>query len=227
MDYTESYNLRQHLNVKLKRFDLSWHCKKCISSHIINCLNSIHRNRLIHRNLHCGNIFFSKHDHVNITDVGLCQPASAIPGSRKIYGVLPYVAPEVLRGRRYTQASDIYSFGIIAYEVYTGLPPYHDVAHDEFLAIRIIQGLRPELDYKVPREISDIIKQCWDADPLKRPKAKEICELFEKLKNPYLTFSSSTDVLSYTTHPQAIYTSRLLDFKNISDIPDTMEQLGN
>uniref|UniRef100_U9TEN0 Protein kinase domain-containing protein n=1 Tax=Rhizophagus irregularis (strain DAOM 181602 / DAOM 197198 / MUCL 43194) TaxID=747089 RepID=U9TEN0_RHIID len=48
----------------------------------------------------------------------------------KIYGVLPYVAPEVLRGKEYTQKSDIYGFGIIAYEICTGFPPYYDIAHD-------------------------------------------------------------------------------------------------
>src|SRR5205085_6006339 len=94
-----------------------------------------------------------------------------------------YVAPEVLRGKEYTQASDIYGFGIIAYEVCTGLPPYHDIAHDEFLAIKICQGLRPKSNYKIPQLILDIIQQCWDADPLKRPKAEELCGLFDKLDN--------------------------------------------
>src|ERR1700761_1868825 len=77
-----------------------------------------------------------------------------------LYGVLPYVAPEVLKGKEYTQASDIYGFGIIVYEVCTGLPPYHDISHDEFL---------------------DIIQQCWDADPLKRPEARELWGLCNNL----------------------------------------------
>src|SRR2546421_2817101 len=101
--------------------------------------------------------------------------------NKKIYGVLPYVAPEVLRGKEYTQASDIYGFGVIAYEVCTGLPPYHDMAHEEHLAIRICQGLRPNSNYKIPQLILDIIKQCWDADPLKRPKAEELSKLFTNL----------------------------------------------
>src|SRR5436853_5979025 len=163
----------------------------------------------------------------------------------KKYGVLPYVAPEVLKGKEYTQASDIYGFGIIAYEVCTGLPPYHDISHDEFLAIKICNGLRPKSNYKIPKLILNIIQQCWDADPLKRPKAKDLFELLYDLwvktdKNgndydenslinqqirevdeinkqlPPLTIPS-TDILSYTTHPQAIYTSRLLDFKNLPE----------
>src|SRR3954465_11670554 len=91
----------------------------------------------------------------------LCKPANVKPsqsGNKKIYGVLPYVAPEVLRGKEYTQASDIYGFGIIAYEFCTGIPPYHDIAHDEFLATKICHELRPKSNYKIPQLILDVIK---------------------------------------------------------------------
>src|SRR6202044_3922552 len=98
--------------------------------------------------------------------------------------------PEVLKGKEYTKASDIYGFGIIAYEVCTGYPPYHDIAHEENLATRICQGLRPNSNYKIPQLILDIIKQCWDADPLKRPKAKELEKLFFDLWQS--TYSGST-----------------------------------
>jgi serine/threonine protein kinase len=75
--------------------------------------------------------------------MGLCKPADYnASGNTKnnIFGVLPYVAPEILRGQDYTKASDIYSFGIIMYEVISGLPPYYDVSHvchDENLAMKI------------------------------------------------------------------------------------------
>ena len=71
---------------------------------------------------------------------------------------MPYVAPEVLRSKNYIQASDIYSFGIIIYEVINGLPPYHDVAHDEYLGLKICQGLGPKFNMKVPQLIEDIFK---------------------------------------------------------------------
>src|SRR5207248_2559561 len=154
--------------------------------------------------------------------------------NKQIYGVLPYVAPEVLRGKEYTQASDIYGFGIIAHELCTGLPPYHDIAHNEFLAIRICQGLRPKSNYKIPQLILDVIKQCWDAEYLNRPKAGEILELLMSITyfdeynkqteeadeiNKQLTSSatSSTGALSFITHPQAVYTSKLLKFKNLPE----------
>ncbi|PKC74633.1 hypothetical protein RhiirA1_449704, partial [Rhizophagus irregularis] len=99
----------------------------------------------------------------------------------------------------------------------------------------------PKSNYKIPQLILNIIKQCWDADPLKRPKAKEIKDLLYELHfsskfrsdreinkqiedadkiNEKLTSSSSLytgPTLSYTTNPQAVYTSRLLDFKNLPE----------
>ncbi|RGB27724.1 kinase-like domain-containing protein [Rhizophagus diaphanus] len=55
------------------------------------------------------------------------------------FHLLPYVAPEVLRGNEYTQKSDTYGFGIVAYEFCTGLPPYYDIPHDS-VPTRIVKG---------------------------------------------------------------------------------------
>src|SRR5436190_3368110 len=183
MRYIKNGSLRQRLNTNFNSFD--WRSKLKHLYRITIGLKDIHRNKLIHQDFHCGNIL-CENSRSYITDLGLCKPANVKPsqsGNKKIYGVLPYVAPEVLRGKEYTQASDIYGFGIIAYEFCTGLPPYHDIAHDEFLAAKICQGLRPNSIYKIPQLISDIIKQCWDADPLKRPNAEELDKLFWDLYN--------------------------------------------
>ena len=246
MEYADNGSLRQHLN---KNFNsLNWTQKLLHLLWIAYGLEKIHEKGLIHHDFHCGNILNSSNDCIYITDLGLCQPANAESSqnnNKQIYGVLPYVAPEVLIGKEYTQASDIYGFGIIAHELCTGLPPYHYIDHDEFLAIKICQGLRPKSNYKIPQLILDIIQQCWDADPLKRPQAEELSGLFDRLykktnkegifyeENSIINqqirevdeinkqFSPltipSTDILSYTTHPQAIYTSRLLDFKNLPE----------
>ncbi|CAG8570161.1 13800_t:CDS:2 [Acaulospora colombiana] len=61
-------------------------------------------------------------------------------GNGYIFGVIPYIAPEVLRGHQYTPASDIYSFGMIMYELLTGHQPFDDAAHDLELIARITAG---------------------------------------------------------------------------------------
>ena len=183
MEYACNGNLRQHLNNNFN--SLNWHDKVYNLYTIALGLCSIHEKGLIHHDFHCGNILVNnsslKKCYSLITGLGLSKPANSQSEDKKIYGVLPYVAPEVLRGKEYTQASDIYGFGIIAHELCTGLPPYNNITHDEFLAIKICQGIRPESNYKIPQLILDIIQQCWDADPLKRPNASRLVDLFRDL----------------------------------------------
>ena len=241
MRYATNGSLRQNLNENFNLMD--WLYKFGTLRHIAYGLSHIHKERLIHQDFHSGNILNLHHATLcRIADLGLCKPADekSEKYNKNVYGVLPYVAPKVLRGKEYTQASDIYGFGIIIYEVFNGLPPYHDMVHDEFLAVKICQGLRPKFNIKVPQLVEDIFKQCVDADPLKRPTAHYLYEKFyqwyDKVydknseiykqikeadefnkKQPTLTNTLSDSELTYTTHPQAIYTSRLLNFKNLPE----------
>ena len=126
-------------------------------------MKSIHEQGLTHRDFHSGNILNQSSQGSNmcyITDLGLCRPTNEVDKKNKVYGVLPYVAPEVLCSQPYTQASDVYSFGIIAYEILSGLPPYYDKKHDEFLGMQICQGLRPQFQIKIPQLLEDLIKRC-------------------------------------------------------------------
>ncbi|CAI2167925.1 13020_t:CDS:2, partial [Funneliformis geosporum] len=91
-----------------------------------------------------------------------------------IYGVLPFVAPEVLKGNPYTPASDIYSFSIIMWELISGIPPFNDRAHDFYLGLSICKGERPKNIENIPQGYIDLMKRCWDDDPLKRPDTLEI-----------------------------------------------------
>ena len=102
--YAEDGSLRNYLNTNT----LSWYDKIWNLRRITIGLNSIHRNELVHRDLHIGNIL-----HVGnvflacITDMGLCKPADYTNNTKNkndVFGVLPYVAPEILRGQNYTKA---------------------------------------------------------------------------------------------------------------------------
>ncbi|EXX58125.1 Skm1p [Rhizophagus irregularis DAOM 197198w] len=156
MGYANDVLIQQNGNEKLN-----------ILQKIAQGLDNIHQKgliHLIHRDFHCGNILRSS-GFILITDLGLCRPVNVKSSQnecKELYGVLPYVAPEVLRGKGYTQESDIYGFGIIAYE------------------------------------------QIEEADKIN-----------EKLTSSSSLYTGPT--LSYTTNPQAVFTSRLLDFKNLPE----------
>src|SRR6266542_6869656 len=165
LDYARNGSLRNYLDTNYNK--LSWEDKiKCLLDIALG-LEHIHENKLIHRDLHVGNILHN--DIIYITDMGLCKPADCNTSentSNTIYGVLPYIAPEILRGQNYTKSADIYSFGIIMYEVISGLPPYYDIGHNENLTIKICHGLRPRFNIKVPQLIVHLIKICLDANSL-------------------------------------------------------------
>jgi serine/threonine protein kinase len=88
-------------------------------------LKTIHNENFIHRDFHSGNILSLKDDHKKwvIGDLGLSQPANN-SSNNEIYGVVPYVAPEIFRGGAFSKESDIYSMGMIMWELTSGCRPF-------------------------------------------------------------------------------------------------------
>ncbi|GBC37550.2 kinase-like domain-containing protein [Rhizophagus irregularis DAOM 181602=DAOM 197198] len=168
-----------------------------------------------------------------------------------IYGVTPYIAPEVLRGEPYTQAADIYSFSMIMYVVATGRQPFSNCAHDHYLVLDICkEEIRPSIiESEAPKCYIDLMKKCWDSNPNNRPNAIEIEELInlfyysysydgsdfkevmniekeeqhydikkqfkesEEYRKAFISSSEKNEkeISQTATHPEAIYTSRILD----------------
>ena len=182
--------------------------------------------------MHSGNIFSYNISYNVIGDLGLCQQLNERGNPNKIFGVIPYLAPEVLSRKPYTKESDIYSFGMIMWEFTTGKKPFHDRPHNHLLISDILNGERPQITDDTPEEYADLMKRCWDRNPENRPTAEEIkgC-LYE-----YYTYDSGTegnkeivklaeakrqkiiksdkflsDIMNYRHHPGSFYTSRILN----------------
>ena len=114
MVYMELGSLRSNLMIKkynpLDKYDNL--------DYLVWSLLSLHKCNLVHGDFHSGNLLLLDNTFTYISDLGLSKPADKpTVKSNEIYGVLPYIAPEVLRGKPYTKAADIYSFGIIMWEL--------------------------------------------------------------------------------------------------------------
>uniref|UniRef100_U9U989 Protein kinase domain-containing protein n=2 Tax=Rhizophagus irregularis TaxID=588596 RepID=U9U989_RHIID len=109
-----------------------------------------------------------------ISDFGLCRPMDQSSTTKTLYGVLPFVAPEVLLGKEFTEAADIYGFGMIMSELISGEPPFFDRKYDENLALAICYGQRPQFPEYTPEPYAKLMKRCWDPIPTNRPTAKEL-----------------------------------------------------
>ncbi|CAI2173344.1 5071_t:CDS:2 [Funneliformis geosporum] len=129
-----------------------------------------------HKDFHSGNILQDE-IYSYVSDFGLTGPADKQKTNDNIYGVLPYIAPEVLNGELYTLASDIYSFGIIMAELSTGNPPFYDRKHDVSLALDICNGLRPEFEKGTPEFYKELAYRCMNANPNQRPTSKELQDI--------------------------------------------------
>ena len=133
-------------------------------------LETIHKANFIHRDFHSGNILFDlgsgKRHQCLIGDLGLTQPVNNTLPNNEIYGVIPYIAPEIFRGSPFSKESDIYSFGMIMWEITTGCKPFSEDKHDHILTYQIIDGKRPEITDDTPECFVNLMKRCWDSDPL-------------------------------------------------------------
>src|SRR5881275_2332333 len=116
-----------------------------------------------------------------IGDLGLCQQViDKKDNPNKIFGVIPYLAPEVLSKKPYTKESDIYSFGMIMWEHTTGKKPFHDRSHNHILMLDILKGERPQITDDTPEFYAKLMKRCWDHNPENRPTAREIYKCLYK-----------------------------------------------
>jgi serine/threonine protein kinase len=201
MAYVEGGDLRKYLKDNYRK--LNFESKLKLLEDILFGLKEIHDRKLIHRDLHSANVLIryhsdnEKHDKGNLsgsyfqcylTDLGLTQPIDEIKEG-KAYGSMPYIAPEVFEKKPYTQKSDIYSFGIVAYEWMTNSYPYPnwDFSSEvsrKYLTSRICRGLRPNLEgVKIPQLLKNLISKCWDNDPEQRLTAKELYEIISSWSN--------------------------------------------
>ena len=123
MQFIKNGSLRNSL-----KNNSSWSNKLHALNNIILGLDAIHESKLVHCDLHDGNILCSRYGGSSnfISDLGLSKPIEYFQNkansdqNKSVYGVIPYMAPEVLRGKPYTAASDIYSFAMIMWELSSG-----------------------------------------------------------------------------------------------------------
>lgn len=186
------YMVRGSLRTRLQNPDLpqfEWSSVLLSLRDLSICLSLMHEAGLIHRDIHSGNILCGFVDLPYLADFGLSRNLS-YGNEEKIFGILPYVAPEVLNKQPYTQAADIYSFGMILWEYLSHAPPFSDRAHDLKLCLDIQNGLRPKILSGTPTIYANLMKQCWDANPEKRPTAQQVREIIFEWHTAYVLYRS-------------------------------------
>ncbi|GES75043.1 kinase-like domain-containing protein [Rhizophagus clarus] len=167
-----------------------------------------------------------------VSDLGFCGPANR--PLKSIYGNLPYLAPEVIVGKEQTFKSDIYSIAILMWEISSGRPPFFNSEHNYYLAMNIVNGIRPNIVPGTPLEYKNLMIQCWDADPSKRP---DIFTLARRMRGVNLFYQSKSNeslfqleennnfrIENYTTSSSKLFTSKLHQFDNLPEPRNATEE---
>eukprot|EP00002_Diphylleia_rotans_P016595 TRINITY_DN322_c0_g1_i1.p1 TRINITY_DN322_c0_g1~~TRINITY_DN322_c0_g1_i1.p1 ORF type:complete len:2502 (+),score=409.05 TRINITY_DN322_c0_g1_i1:87-7592(+) len=148
--------------------------KQKIYRGLVSAMSYLHTKNppILHRDLKPANILVNHQMEPFICDFGFARVRANNRTMTKC-GTIAYQAPEVLRGKRYDEKADVYSFGIILWELETKDRPYRDA---DILVIQsqICHGLRPPLSKGISAEATQLIQRCWNSDPSERPSFQEL-----------------------------------------------------
>jgi serine/threonine protein kinase/Tfp pilus assembly protein PilF len=178
---TMEYVSGEDLKATIKRMGpLTWKRAVSIGKQLCQGLSEAHRMGVIHRDLKCRNIMIDREGSVRIMDFGiaLSQESEGITKSGVIIGTPQYLSPEQVDGKKIDSRTDIYSMGIILYEMVTGKVPFEG---DSTYSIAFKQKMEApkvpwELNPEIPLELGRLILKCLAKDPDKRPQtAEEVC----------------------------------------------------
>ncbi|GET04549.1 kinase-like domain-containing protein [Rhizophagus clarus] len=149
MEYADSGTLRNYLSERFE--NLTWNDKLNLAFQLAHAVLCLHDEGIVHRDLHSKNILIHKNT-IKLADFGLFN--NQVP----TYSL--------------NKKSDIYSIGILLWEISSGRPPFKNDPHDVCLAIRIVQGLREEPIPNTPKDYIEIYTDSWNYEPDRRPSIK-------------------------------------------------------
>ena len=162
MEYVDGISLHQYME---KHPGLPLKLVLAVATQVADALQSAHDNGVIHRDIKPDNIMITRKGRVKITDFGIAHMTeSTLTATGIVIGTMKYMSPEQIKGEKVTAASDLYSFGVVLYEMVTGAPPfvkgdmtYHHV-HTAPIPPR-------QVNQKIPESLEKIILKCLDKGP--------------------------------------------------------------
>lgn len=142
----------------------------------------LHGKNIVHFDLKCENLLVNMRDPhrpvCKIGDLGLSKVKQHTLVSGGVRGTLPWMAPELLSGKSnmVTEKIDVYSFGIVMWEVLTGDEPYADMHCASIIGGIVNNMLRPQVPTWCDPEWKSLMESCWACDPAQRPSFTEISQ---------------------------------------------------
>jgi len=164
-----------------KKKNLLFQERLCYAYEIASSIQYIHSLNIAHRDLKPDNIGLDHENKIKVFDFGLAKDCSLLsPNDDGLYnltgntGSCRYMAPEVALCDRYNHSVDVYSFGIILWQLLSLAKPYESFSYTMFQEYVVIGGFRPKIDPSWPKSLRLLMEKCWSTDIKKRPKPEEL-----------------------------------------------------
>ena len=136
-------------------------------------MEHLHGHNLVHRDLKSGNVLISSEMEMKVCDFGTARAMVDKCEQSTVRGTYRWMAPEIMKedDAIIDKNCDIFSYGCVLYELFELKLPYHKEKNSVFLAMKVLDGLRPEFseDSSVPEYLRELMAACWEEDPEKRP----------------------------------------------------------
>mmetsp|Transcript_12227 Transcript_12227/g.21202 ORF Transcript_12227/g.21202 Transcript_12227/m.21202 type:complete len:353 (-) Transcript_12227:638-1696(-) len=186
-EYVQGVNLYNLLHLNFKKIkESSLVLRMC--HEIASAMEHLHTHNIIHRDLKPANLMVDENMHVKLLDFGLSRYEDLEGFMTGETGSYRWAAPEVLRSQKYGRPCDVYSFGIVSWEIVTGHLPFDKMSPVE-VGLRVASGgLRPaklEERENCPQGLCDLIHQCWAEDQAARPTFRQILDRLETLRKDH------------------------------------------
>ncbi|GJD06453.1 Probable serine/threonine-protein kinase [Galdieria sulphuraria] len=167
------------------RVPMNWSLMKRMALDVCRGMTYLHASKLLHRDLKSSNLMLDDHFTVKVGDFGLTrliatQTQGPMTGQ---CGTFQYMAPEVLANQPYSEKADVYSFGIILWEMVAKQLPYYGIQPMQVAVAVLSKQMRPPMPPSCPAPLAQLIQSCWQQDPSRRPSFPEIMKLLEQM--PY------------------------------------------
>jgi len=157
---------------------IDWGLKYQIATDVAIGVAFLHAENILHRDIKSLNVLLDANKHAKLTDFGLSKVKQASKSSTAgSAGTVLWMAPELFeRTGKYTQKSDIYSLGMVFWEIAARALPFADVDDPTRVPPLVMRGERETIPQDCPKKFSSLIKSCWKGKPEERPSADAVVQ---------------------------------------------------